>query len=65
MGGPEVVTLTELISMIESVLGRTASVQIENGTGVDPQIVQLDNDPLTNATGWVPKRRVEDWLKRF
>lgn len=65
VGGPEVVNLMELIAMIENSLGRRATIQIENATGVDPQIVQLDNEPLTKATGWVPKRRVEDWLKRF
>lgn len=65
VGGPEVVTLAELIRMIESALGRSATVQIENATGVDPQIVKLDNNPLTKATGWIPKRRVEDWLKQF
>lgn len=65
VGGPEVVLLADLITMVEAALGRTATVQIENSTGVDPQIVQLDNRPLTEATGWTPKRRVEDWLKQF
>ena len=62
VGGPEVVQLVDLINMIEDSTGRTASVQIENATGVDPQIVKLDNGPITKATGWTPKRRVEDWL---
>lgn len=65
VGGPEVVRLNELITMIESALGRKAIVQIENPTGVDPQIVQLDNGPITKATGWIPKMRVEEWLKKF
>lgn len=62
VGGPEVIKLIDLVKTVESVLGKEAVVQIENSTGVDPQIVQLNNDPITRATGWVPKRRVEDWL---
>lgn len=65
VGGPEVIQLIDLIPMIETALGRTATVQIENSTGIDPQIVQLDNGPITKVTGWTPKRRVEDWLKQF
>lgn len=62
VGGPEVVTLFELIVMIEESLGRTAIVQIENPTGVDPQIVKLDNTIITDAIGWVPKIKVKEWL---
>lgn len=62
VGGPEVVQLVELITMIEGVLECKATIQIENPTGVDPQTIRLDNGPITNATGWIPKTRVEGWL---
>lgn len=65
VGGPEVVHLIELIAMIEKVLERKATVQIENPTGVDPQTISLDNGPITNATGWAPKTRVEGWLNEL
>lgn len=62
VGGPEVVKLNDLISMIEATVGKTAIVQIENPTGVDPQTVQLNNEAITNTTGWIPKIYIEDWL---
>jgi UDP-glucose 4-epimerase len=65
VGGPEVIQLAELVTIIETVLGKIAKVQIENPTGVDPQLVSLDNGPITKATGWIPKRRLENWLKKF
>lgn len=65
IGGPEVIQLSELVAMIELTLNRTAMVQIENPTGVDPQTVSLDNTLITAATGWVPKRRVRDSLKEL
>lgn len=60
VGGPEVIQLDELITMIEVALGKPAIVQIENSTGVDPQTIRLDNGPLTEATGWSPSRKVSD-----
>lgn len=60
LGGPEVITLLELVSIIESALSLTAKIQIENPTGVDPQIVCLNNKSITAATGWRPSRRVVD-----
>lgn len=62
VGGPEVVELNRLITLIENALGKTAIVQIDNPTGVDPQTVKLDNGPVTEATGWTPKTHVEYWL---
>lgn len=62
VGGPEVVTLAELVTMIESALGKTAKVQIENPTGVDPPRIKLDNSPITEAIGWTPKITVKSWL---
>lgn len=62
VGGPEVVTLNRLISMIEFSTGKTATVQIDNPTGVDEQIVKLDNTPITQATGWKPTIFVDSWL---
>lgn len=60
IGGPEVVTLSELVDIITKALLTTVTVQIENPTGVDPQTIRLDNGPLTAATGWTPKRRLVD-----
>lgn len=63
VGGPEVVELNRLITLIELALEKTALVQIENPSGVDPQIVKLDNGPIREATGWTPKIFVDSWLK--
>lgn len=62
VGGPEVVELCRLIQMIETALAKSAVIQIENPTGTDPQIVELDNSLITSATGWAPKTYIENWL---
>lgn len=62
VGGPEVVCLIDLVSMIENLLSKRVTVQIENSTGVDPQTIQLDNTLITEATGWTPTKRVTDQL---
>lgn len=62
VGGPEVVQLVELVSMIEAATGKIAQVQIENPTGVDPQTVRLNNSLITAVTGWAPSRCVVDSL---
>lgn len=64
VGGPRVVTLLELIEMIESELSLKATVQIENPTGVDPQTICLDNTLINAAIGWIPKRHVIDFIKK-
>lgn len=63
VGGPEVIQLNQLIKMIEGSFMRTAKVQIENPTGVDPQIIKLNNTLITKETGWVPRRRVADYIR--
>lgn len=63
VGGPEVVELNKLVGLIETALNKSATVQIENPSGVDPQIIKLDNTAITEATGWTPKTYVENWLK--
>jgi hypothetical protein len=35
-------------------------VQRDAPTGVDPERVELDDGPITEATGWRPTRRVQD-----
>ncbi len=60
VGGPEVVTLAELVRMLEQAAGRRADLRIDNPTGFDPQLVRLQNDAITTATGWVPTRRLVD-----
>lgn len=60
VGGPEVIQLIELVAMIENNFGIKVQVQIENPTGVDPQTIKLDNTLITEATGWIPKRRVQN-----
>lgn len=63
VGGPELVELNRLITYIEIALNKTAIVQIDNPTGVDPQIIKLDNRPIIEATGWKPSIFVDSWLK--
>lgn len=64
IAGPEVISLEELVKILESALSIKAKVQIENPTGVDPQTIQLDNSAITKATGgWVPTRRVIDYIE--
>jgi UDP-glucose 4-epimerase len=62
VGGPEVVRLRELIGLLELVLARPADVQVAGRTGVDPELVELDNGPITGASGWRPNRRLETSL---
>lgn len=62
LGGPEGVSLRDVITAIEHATGRTANVELLPATGVDPQTVLLDNAPFTRKTGWTPSKRVEDSL---
>lgn len=62
VGGPETVSLNDLIFLINSLLSRQAVVQIENPTGVDPQTIQLNNTLITEATGWIPQRKLRNEL---
>jgi UDP-glucose 4-epimerase len=60
VGGPEVVTLEQLVRNLERALDRRADLRIDNPTGFDPQLVCLDNTAVTTATGWRPTRRLVD-----
>ena len=62
LGGPEVVRLRELIGLLEGLIGRTATVQREPDSPVDPLLVALDNGPFTAATGWAPRRHLAESL---
>lgn len=58
VGGPEQVSLGQLISDLEECLGRPVDVEVQESTGVDPATVHLDNSALTGAVGWTPHRTV-------
>ncbi len=60
LGGPESVSLGELVRLFEAASGKSADVHRLPATGVDPVSVRLDNTLLTAATGWAPRRRVAD-----
>jgi UDP-glucose 4-epimerase len=62
VGGPEFVSLASLIAALERASGRRAAVNLLPTTGLDPVRVQLDNGPVTVATGWRPRRRLADEL---
>ncbi len=58
VGGPELVSLRSLIAGLEATIGRTAIVKVTAPTGVDRDVVRLDNAPLLAAVGWAPSRRL-------
>jgi UDP-glucose 4-epimerase len=58
VGGPELVSLRTLIAGLEAAIGRAATVKVTAPTGVDRDVVRLDNEPLHAAVGWVPSRRI-------
>lgn len=65
VGGPEIITLVQLVEMIEKTLSCRANVQIDNPTGLDPPTVCLDNYAITAATSWIPIRQLEEELTRL
>ncbi len=62
VGGPEQVSLRDLVEALETTLGRPVPVTVQESTGVDPATVHLDNSALTAAVGWTPTRHVRDSL---
>ena len=71
VGGPSVVRLDELVTVLERAVGRTADVRVVEASGVEPSLVRLDNTSATEAFGWRPTisitagaREVVDDLRR-
>ncbi|CAN5593053.1 NAD-dependent epimerase/dehydratase family protein [soil metagenome] len=62
VGGPELLSLTDVIEALESVAGLTPVIEVANSTGVDPEFVRLDNSSVSAATGWSPQRLLRDSL---
>lgn len=58
VGGPEVIRLDDLLRLLEESFGRSIKVERANPTGVDPELVQLDNAAIERAVGWRPSRRL-------
>lgn len=62
LGGPESVSIRELIALLEKTIGKPARVEMVPATGVDPPKVQLDNGPFRSLTGWRPELRLSDTI---
>lgn len=69
LGGPRPVSIKELISLLEGATGLAAKVEHLPASGFDPDVVELDNTPFHDLTGWVPETDLEhsidaviDWL---
>lgn len=54
LGGPQSVSIRELIALLEEATGRRAEVQLLPASGVDPLAVALDDTPFMSLTGWAP-----------
>jgi nucleoside-diphosphate-sugar epimerase len=62
VGGPEIVSLHELVRLLEETSGFRAELLLDDPTGFDAELVSLDNSAVTAATGWAPRRRLRDSL---
>ncbi|HAM21289.1 MAG TPA: hypothetical protein DCQ04_03265 [Actinobacteria bacterium] len=62
LGGPESLSLIEVIALIEQVTQTRATIEYFPATGVDPNQVTLDDSAFQKATGWTPQIRLRDSL---
>lgn len=62
LGGPESMSLTDLVALIEEATGAAAIIQHLPATGVDPATVLMNDEPFQALTGWRPTVRVRDAL---
>ena len=56
VGGPEPIRLDALVALLERALDRPVAVEVVPGSGVDPEIVRMDNGAITRAVDWTPRR---------
>ncbi|MBI4934931.1 MAG: NAD-dependent epimerase/dehydratase family protein [Actinobacteria bacterium] len=56
VGGPEVLSIDEVINALHDITHIEPTVRTVPSSGVDPDVVRLDNTAVTAATGWVPTR---------
>ncbi|WP_341476729.1 NAD-dependent epimerase/dehydratase family protein [Nocardioides currus] len=54
LGGPQSVSIRDVIAALEEATGLTAIVEHRPASGVDPMSVQLDDAPFMDLTGWAP-----------
>ena len=62
VGGPELVSIRQVVDALYEVSGLIPEIVLTESTGIDPQVVQLDNQRITEATGWIPIRRLTESL---
>jgi CDP-paratose 2-epimerase len=65
-GGPENTTsLTELLTLIRRVIGKTPAVRFAPWRPSDQRWYVTDHSRFSAATGWMPQVRLEDGLRRL
>lgn len=62
LGGPDLVTVGELLELLAELTGIDPDVTIEPSVTDEPTEVRLDNAPFREKTQWTPTRRLVDTL---